>query len=138
MKVSVDVRERFTDMSKAIDRNLTENLKDVVLDVKRVSSQSAPHKTGKLEKNYHRYSKRGDTLTGEIYFNATNKGFDYAEWTHNGNYELGERSLRKRGGSSKFISGTVPVGAGYLSNTVERGADGYLKHLTDGFNDAIK
>lgn len=136
------IRVKVTDDTSKISRKMAKNLQqavtDVTLDIKRVSSASAPHKTGRLEKNTHSVQVEGKAIVGTVKFNAVNKGFNYAVWTHNATYNLGERSKAKSGGKSKYGSGSVPVGKGYLKNTVDNGRSGYREHLKTAFEEAIK
>lgn len=119
-------------MSTKVDRAVNQSLLDVVNDVRRVSSAAAPHKSGKLEKNISTVKRDGSTITGTVEFKAVNRRFDYAEWTHNADYNLGEGSRKKPGGKSVF-GGSVPVGKGYLARTIEGGNDGYLDHIKQGY-----
>lgn len=116
---------------------MQEALKDVILDVKRVSSESAPHKSGYLEKNRYTVSQGRGQLEGTVSFRARNKKFDYARWTHDERYNLGEKSLRKSGGSSKYGSGTIPVGTGYLSNTIKNNEKGYLNYFDEVYKKTL-
>lgn len=138
MAVSVKIND-FTDkVGSDVEKNVKESFKDVVLDLKRVSSAAAPHDTGKLEKNKYRIKASSKGLTGEVYFKAKRKNFDYAEFTHNAEYNLGEKSKRKSGGKSKFASGSIDVGKGYLTNTLESSQDGYIEHIADSYGKALR
>lgn len=138
MGITVNVTNNTDKMSKTIDRNIKDGFTDIVLDLQRTSSAAAPHKEGFLEKNKYRIKTSTSGLTGEVYFVAKRKKFDYAVWTHNANYNLGEKSKRKQGGKSKFASGVVPVGKGYLTNAVTSSEDGYIKHITEAYRKAVK
>lgn len=138
MGIKVDVTDNTGKISNQMFKNLKQAVTDVTLDIKRVSSASAPHKSGFLEKNTHDIQAGADFIEGSVSFKAVNKGFDYAEWTHNADYNLGEKSKRKSGGKSRYGSGSVPVGKGYLKNTVENGRAGYREHIIKAFGDAYK
>lgn len=133
---------KIVDNTKKVDKRINKAMRnaftDVVLDVKRVSSASAPHDSGFLEKNKHTIKNRKGTLVGEVSFEAKNDGFDYAEWTHNADYDLGEKSKRKGGGKSKYGSGSIPVGKNYLGNTVEMSEKGYMEYLTEAFIGSVE
>lgn len=140
-KFKVDAK--FIDKSELINSKIKKHMKDAVLDVtldlKRVASAAAPKDTGFLEKNaQHEVFVGSQYVEGAVGFSAVEKGFDYATWTHNEDYNLGEKSKKKPGGKSKFGSGIVPVGKGYLENALEMNKAGYLRHLQDKYNEATK
>lgn len=139
MGLHVTVKNNTRKIERSVAKESVAAFSDVVLDIKRVSSESAPHLTGHLENNRVRFYDRN--LSADIKFKAMSttgrRSFNYAKWTHDASYNLGEKSARKRGGSSKFGS-SVPVGPGYLSNTIENGADGYFKHLGSAYKTAFK
>lgn len=132
----------FVDHSKLLNRKVKTAMKnamtDVVLDIKRVSSLSAPHDSGFLSKSaQHEVYIASQYIEGSVGFSAMDKGFNYAEWTHEEDYELGKKSKKKKGGKSKFGSGTVPVGTGYLDNTITKNKAGYLDHLEQAYRDSL-
>ncbi len=138
MAVSVKVTSRVGRINRALTKGVTDAFEDVVLDIERVSSESAPHDTGFLEKNKVRQFSHGSNLEAEIVFNAiTDRGFNYAEFMHDGKYKLGPGSKRKPGGTLAYGGGRIPVGPGYLNKTVENGGPGYIEHLKKGFTDAL-
>jgi hypothetical protein len=138
-KMTVD----FVDNSKLLDKKINKALKDAVLDVtldlKRVASASAPKDTGFLEKSaQHEVVATSEYIEGTVGFSAVENGFNYAEWTHNEDYKLGEKSKRKRGGKSRFGVGTVPVGKGYLKNALEMNEQGYLDYIKQKYREAVE
>ncbi|MGE6629608.1 hypothetical protein [Bacillus sp. NPDC077027] len=140
---NVSTSINFTDNTKAIKRKIKEAMEsgmlDVTLDMKRVASESAPHKTGFLERNAHyEVTSNSNVIKGSVGFSAVNNGFNYAEWTHNENYNLGEKSAMKQGGRSAFGGGTVPVGKDYLANALKMNEQGYLRHLQEKYNEAVR
>lgn len=137
MKVkSVDMSAKIR---KAVINNMTDAIVDVTLDLKRVASKSAPHDTGFLEKNAkHEIYASDTTAEGSVSFSAIEDGFNYAEWTHNADYELGDKSAKKQGGKSRFGSGIVPVGKGYLENALQTNKQGYMKHIEDKYREALR
>jgi len=137
MAVNVKFTNRTKQAARALEKESQKAFIDVVNDIKRVSSDAAPFKTGVLERNRLDTTIGKDSMKGTISFEAFNRGFNYAIWTHNENYNLGEGSLKKRGGSSKFGSGTVPVGTGYLENTVEYFRDDYINHLETTIKETV-
>ena len=138
-KMSVKSIDKTAMIRKAVKRNMTDAIVDVTLDLKRVASKSAPHASGFLEKNAkHEIYVSGSYAEGTVSFSAVEDGFDYAEWTHNEDYELGEKSAKKTGGKSKFGSGIVPVGRGYLENALQNNKKGYMNHIEDKYREAFK
>ena len=139
-RFKVDVS--FVDKSKLLNSKVKKAVKDAVtdvtLDMKRVASQSAPHDTGYLEKNaQHEVHVASQFVEGSVGFSAVENGFNYAEWTHDNHYELGEKSKRKRGGKSRYGGATVPVGTGYLKNALNLNRQGYMNHLRDKYREAL-
>lgn len=137
MGVTIKINDGTDRIAKVIDKNVKDSFEDIILDLKRTSSASAPHDSGFLEKNKYRIKTSSKGLVGEVYFVSKKKGFDYAEWTHNADYNLGEKSKRKAGGKSKFASGSIPVGKAYLARTVTQSTDGYLEHIAKAYGEAI-
>lgn len=136
------VEVEFIDKTKLLRGKVKKAMKDAVLDVtldmKKVASASAPHASGFLEKNaQHNISVASQYVEGSVSFSAMHRGFNYAKWTHDANYKLGDKSKKKSGGKSKFGSGTVPVGKGYLENTLSINKAGYLNHLAEAYRDAL-
>jgi hypothetical protein len=137
-----NMRVDFVDNSKLLERKVKSAMKDAVLDVtldmKRVASASAPHDTGFLEKQaQHEIFVANQYVEGTVGFSAVHDGFDYARWTHDEEYNLGEKSARKRGGKSRFGNGTVPVGQGYLENALNMNKQGYLQYLEQKYRESL-
>lgn len=137
-RVDVDFVDGSKLISKKVKRAMTEAMTDVTLDMKRVASLSAPHDTGFLSKNaQHEVWVSSKGIEGSVSFSANRGSFNYAQWTHDQQYKLGKKSAKKKGGKSKYGSGTVPVGTGYLENTLENNRAGYLDHLGDAYRNAL-
>lgn len=136
--LDVDFVDRTQLLNRNVKRAMTDAMTDVVLDLKRVSSLSAPHKTGFLSKNAtHEVYVSSQGIEGSVGYSAIENGFNYAEWTHNEDYELGKKSAKKKGGKSKYGQGRVPVGKGYLENALEQNRAGYLDHLQEAYTNAL-
>lgn len=137
--VKVDFIDNSALVNKKIRKTMQDAMLDVTMDLKRVASASAPHLTGYLEKSaqHEIFSTKG-YIEGTVGFSAVENGFNYAQWTHDEEYELGEKSKRKKGGKSKFGSGTVPVGTGYLKNALKMNKKGYLDYLEQKYKEALK
>lgn len=137
--VSVDFIDNSKLLNKKVRKAMTDAMTDVVLDLKRVASMSAPHDTGYLEKNaQHEVYIGNKYLEGTVGFSAVEKGFNYAQWTHDKKYELGAKSAKKKGGKSKFGQGIVPVGQGYLENALNNNRQGYLDYIGEKYGEAIR
>ncbi|ADP32899.1 hypothetical protein [Bacillus atrophaeus] len=136
------VRADFVDRSKLISRQIKRTMEgavlDVTLDMKRVASMSAPHKSGFLEKQaQHEIYASSNYIEGAVSFSAAHNGFNYAKWTHDADYKLGDKSEKKRGGRSRFGGGAVPVGKGYLENTLSMNRSGYMNYLEEKYRQAL-
>lgn len=138
--MAVKIKNNFDSLMRDLSANLTEAMTDVILDVGRVSSAASPHKTGKLEKAYTSTIERtADGFAASITYRALNDdGHNYAVDMHENNYKLGELSKRKSPAKSKFSNESIPVGKGYLKNTIEKGQKGYMEHLQETLNETIK
>ncbi|OEC78239.1 hypothetical protein ACRV5I_20200 [Bacillus halotolerans] len=136
------VKADFVDKSKLISSRVKKTMRgamlDVILDAKRVASKSAPHDSGFLEKTaQHEIHVASGYIEGSVGFSAVHKGFNYAEWTHDASYKLGAKSKKKKGGKSKFGGGAVPVGKGYLENTLSMNRSGYMDYLEEKYRQAL-
>ena len=137
--VNVDFVDNSKLMNGKVKKAMRGAMLDVTLDLKRVASSSAPHLTGYLSKTaQHEVFVASQYVEGTVGFSAVEDGFNYAQWTHDEQYELGEKSAKKKGGKSKFGSGTVPVGTGYLENALEQNKAGYLRHLQEAYLNALR
>lgn len=136
--IHVELSDNTKRFSKQVASSMSEAITDVTLDMKRVSSAAAPHDSGYLEGKADSNIKVGGShVQGSVSYTAINKGFNYAEWTHNADYNLGTKSKRKSGGKSKYGSGVVPVGKGYLANTLINNKEGYIEHVRNAYIDAL-
>lgn len=133
----VNTTDNFSRIAKEIESSAKESFDTVATDLKRVSSGASPVDTGHLEKNHMNITYGSDVWEAVIYFDAFNGTFDYAKWTHDEHYNLGERSRKKAGGSSRF-TGHVPVGRKYLQRTKEQGEGNYIRHIGESIQRAIR
>ena len=138
VRMNLKTTNNAKQVATAINRSIQDAIVDVTLDLKRVSSASAPMDEGFLQKNTHAFNFTNDVAEGYVGFQAVENGFDYATWTHDEDYNLGEQSQAKKGGSSVFGSGTVPVGKGYLGNAVSKFEKGYLDYIQKAVKEATK
>lgn len=120
-------------IAKKIQQQAQLGLEDVIDDLVRTSSQSAPHDEGILEKSWTKTIVDG---VGTVSYAVKKKGgkdkkfgnFNYALKMHEGGYNLGEKSQAKTGGTG--MSGkTYPVGAGYLGGVAKGEEETYKAHI---------
>lgn len=104
-------------------------MNDVVDDLIRVSSHIAPHDKGTLEKSHTReVTWNGNKITGEITYSIKEGDFDYALWTHEMTYNLGEKSRLKPG--TEGMSGKhYEVGNKYVERPLKGESDAYKAHI---------
>lgn len=135
--MSVEIDNQLNRQMKKLERETTRAFDTVVTDIQRTSSGASPLDEGFLEKNHMKIEYGSNSWVGTVWFEAFNKNFDYAKWTHEEHYNLGPRSQAKAGGTSKY-AGHVPVGRKYLHRTVDQGAESYrnliAKSITDGLS----
>lgn len=137
-KMDVDFIDETKMLNKAINKAMKDAMTDITLDIKRVASESAPHKSGFLEKNAEHDVFLGENyFEGTVSFSAVERGFNYAQWTHDKKYKLGKKSAKKKGGRSRFGTQAVPVGTGYLTNAIEFNEKGYLDYIAEKYKGAI-
>lgn len=128
--------EAFKDAGQVVFDAVKEAMDEIRDDVITVTESLAPRKTGKLERSHYvrRYYKNLDKCYFTISYKAINKGFNYATWTHDENYNLGAGSRRKRPARSRFAKGTLRVGTGYVSQVIEASQDAWVEHIAETVN----
>lgn len=138
--MQVKFKDKTGFISKNIKQGLTDSVLDLTLDLKRTAAAAAPHKSGFLDTSGVSHSVKNSRggMTGTVSFRAMDGRFDYSEWTHNADYTLGDKSKLKPGGKSIYGTQNVPVGKGYLSNSLEYNSEGYLNKLSEDFRSAIE
>lgn len=125
MSFTLDASDFFRKMDKAFDatnKSLVESMHDSVDDLKRISTNIAPIKESILRKSAKGKVRTNlNSIVGEVSFHAVEDGFNYAIWTHEMNYNLGEKS--------KAAPGTdgYPVGNKYLERPLKGEAEKYVK-----------
>lgn len=106
---------------------------DIRDDVNMVTESLTPFKTGTLEAGRYtrRYYKNLDKCYFTISYKANNPkdGFDYATWTHDADYNLGEGSRAKRPARSRFAKGLLTVGKGYMSQVQEKSENAWTEYI---------
>lgn len=108
-----------------------EGMKTSMKDLQRVASEAAPLDEGDLEMSgFHDVDVHGSEIKGWVAFEAYNKSFNYAVWTHEERYNLGKRSQGKSGGAG--LSGKhYEVGKGYLIRPLNGEARTYRGIIQD-------
>ncbi|RXT14906.1 hypothetical protein [Ammoniphilus sp. CFH 90114] len=115
---------------------------DIADDLTRVSSETAPHDKGVLEKSFSKDvvsqgSKVTATVTYSVSENSSGGSYNYALKMHEDDYNLGAGSQAKPGG--KGMSGkTYPVGKKFLTRPLYGEAGAYKEHIEKTLDKAIK
>lgn len=145
MGVNVNVRI-LRDNRNIISRNASKGAKtamnDVLDNLAKASSGSAPHDKGILDDSWTKeVGYENAKLFGRVSYNVLGHGadgdFNYAVAMHEGNYNLGEGSRQKSGG--KGMSGrTYPVGKHFLTGVLEGEKEAYTKHIEKGIKNELK
>lgn len=133
------VLSQLSNIEKQEWDNIVRAVEDVRQDIETVGKANAPRKTGKLE-NSIRSTRRifkGKSINIGVSAQATNGGFDYAQWTHDSDYNLGQISRMKSGGRSRFGK-SFRVGKDYLQGILDSLDDKYLDHIEKAVNKAIE
>ncbi|MDF2010198.1 hypothetical protein [Priestia megaterium] len=129
------VKNRFSQYSRQAQAVYKKSLNEIMDDLVRTSSASAPHKSGTLEQSWSKeLYNYGSQPYGLVSYSATSRGrsgnFNYAMKMHEGGYSLGEGSRRKSGGTG--MSGKhYPVGANYLGGVLMGEQQAYKQHIED-------
>lgn len=140
MKINVRVeinKKKLLAAAALIQAEVIKSVNDIGDDLARASSGAAPHDTGTLDSSYEVKTRAfGAGASVTVSFSATNEGFDYALFMHEGSYNLGEKSLAKPGGIG--MSGRLyPVGPKFLERPAQGEAEAYAKHVLDGIDRAL-
>lgn len=117
--------------SKKITSTVKECITDYTDDLYMVAVSRTPVDEGNLETSGKKSVTSGSNIVGEVSFNATNKGFNYAVKMHESKYKLGEKSKRKRPMRSKYANRSFNVGSKYLVGTALASQKGYTKDLNE-------
>lgn len=125
--------DNFKGLSKAVFEGVKDAMDDIRDDMVDTTESLAPHKTGKLEKSHRtrRMYKQGQNVSFTIAYRAMNRGFDYAEWTHDEKYNLGAGSRAKQPKKSRFSKTAFRVGRQYVSKVIKatsKGRNDFIQH----------
>lgn len=118
-----------------IKESTSERMHDCLDDLARISTNIAPiDKTTLRRSETDEVFEENGQIVGEISFSATedNGGrFNYAYWTHEMDYELGEQSA-----SSPGTDG-YDVGNKYVERPLKGESKKYMQWLTEGFVEGL-
>jgi hypothetical protein len=122
----------FDSASQVVFDAIKDCMDDIRDDVAVVSASLTPFKTGKLENSQQvtRYFVNLEQYYFTVTFTALNKDFDYATWTHDETYNLGAGSQQKTPAHSRFATGTLHVGDGYLTQVVESSQEAWIEYIS--------
>lgn len=122
----------FSDVK--VRKGAERGMNDAVDDLVRVSSEIAPHDKGTLSRSHDRdVSWTGNKVTGEVTYSVTEaspsgKRFNYALWTHEQTYNLGDGS-RAKPGTSGMSGKHYDVGNKYVERPLKGESDAYKAHI---------
>lgn len=133
-KSTVILPKGFNTLDDAFAKAVEKGMNDITDDLLRIASLRTPVDEGTLEKSgTSKIVKSGQSIKGVVSFSARNRGFNYAKQMNDKTYKLGKKSIVKsgKGVRSKFSKASMKVGTGYLTDSAEKCADGYSKHIND-------
>jgi hypothetical protein len=116
--------------NEAVKQAVEEAMDDAVDDLGRIAQNIAPIDKGTLRRSVNRrkrvyWSAGKNVLTGTVGFSAMEGNFNYAIWTHEMEYNLGEQSQAAPGTDG------YDVGNKYLERPLKGEAPKYFKWLSD-------
>ncbi|PEM08504.1 hypothetical protein [Bacillus wiedmannii] len=118
-----------------------EAIYDVSDDLIRTSSETAPHDKGILEQSYGRdVRKMGSQIIAAVDYSVrADNGYDYAEWIHEGTYNLGPNSEAKAasGGGTGMSGQSYEVGNKFLSGVLEGEGQAYRDYIEKVIKDSL-
>jgi hypothetical protein len=119
-------------------REMSDRVDDIREDIIEVAKGNAPRKTGALEDSIKasRRVVQGKSINIKVTATATNRGFDYATWTHEAHYKLGAISASKSGGHSRFGM-SFTVGRDYIGKIEPALHSAYLRYIQEGLDEVV-
>lgn len=140
LKIEATGLEAWNNAGQVVFDAVKDCMDDIRDDFIMTTESLAPHKTGKLEKSHYarRYYKNLEKCYFTISYKAVNKGFDYATWTHDEQYNLGEGSRAKRPARSRFARGALRVGTGYMTQVKEASQEGWTEFINQNIDRKLK
>lgn len=115
---------------KSVERASKNALEDVLNDLVKASSGATPHDEGTLEKSWAKeISKNGDEYVGTVSYSVRGEnGYNYAIKMHEQQYNLGEKSLAKGGGTG-MSGANYQVGSHFLTRPLHGEEATYKKYF---------
>lgn len=139
LKIEIKGIHAFDGSEEHLHSAICDAMDVIRMDLVRTSSGLAPVKEGILENSYTEKTSNTNTKAEfSISYAAFNDGFNYAEWTHNREYKLGEKSAKKRPAKSRFANKSFKVGKNYLFGVADACKDGYGNFITKYVNKELK
>lgn len=138
-KIDCDL-EVFNKISDEVDDVLREVVADITNDLLATAQARAPKDGGDLEQSGS-MTVNPTKKEGNVSFYAARRGYNYARKMDQDTYNLGEMSKRKSAAKSKFYTGSLPVGTGFLSDTADKfnknAKSGYVKYIDEQIKKVI-
>lgn len=119
-----EVMRNFDNAREEAERGAKRGFEDVIFELVRVSSEIAPFDEGILQRSHAEEIKQTrNGYIGTVEYSvkeaqANGKHFNYALWTHEGDYKLGGKSL-KRPGTTGLSGKHYSVGNKYLERPLK-------------------
>ncbi|MCW2278736.1 hypothetical protein [Heliophilum fasciatum] len=145
MGVKVTINDKvLAKVQGKLEQRLKRAVDDCADDLVRVSSETAPHDKGILEKSFAKEVQAGpDNVTATVSYTIRERrgkkstNFNYAIIMHEGEYKLGPGSENKPGGVG-MSDKHYPVGSKFLTRPLEGEKEAYRKHIEAELQDLIK
>jgi len=137
-RVRINFHNTINEITAAVKATSEDVMEKAMTDLVRVSSETTPFEEGDLEDSWGKeVNVSGDEIIGTVDYRVFNQGFNYAIWTHEMNYNLGELSQAKAGGDG--LSGAhYEVGNKYLTRPHEGEAPTYRKMFEKEIKNKLK
>lgn len=115
---------------KEIERASKNALEDIMNDLVKASSGAAPHDEGTLEKSWSKEISQGnDGYIGTVSYAVRGEnGYNYAIKMHEQQYNLGEKSKAKGGGTG-MSGANYQVGSHFLTRPLHGEEQTYKKYI---------
>lgn len=132
IKVKFD-KNIFNTPRDEIVKSINDDLDYIGRDLLVTSRSLTPRDTGRLVNsgNLVRYKGTKASTSVSVSYLAKNPkdGFEYSTWTHNANYNLGEKSRAKMPIRSRFQKNSRGVGKGYLIDLAKDCEENWFKYM---------
>ena len=127
-----DFLHRLTEEESNVTQAAKTAMYDNVDDLARIAQNIAPIDKGTLRRGMKKkVTLKRKSIIGEVSFSAKDKGFNYAVWTHEADYNLGPTSAAA-GGADGYS-----VGNKYLERPLKGEAQKYIDNIANAVNGAL-